>query len=124
MRLRGKHKPQFTPHVDCGDRIIVINAEQVTMTGNKLDQDILYRHTGHSGGIKSESSRQILEGRHPQRRWKKAVQRMMPRNLLCRDLVRKNLYVYAGPTHPHAAQKPEFLDVASFNSKNVKRPAT
>lgn len=119
-RLRGKHKPEYTPHVDCGDNIVVINAEKVALTGKKLDDKVFYWHTGHPGGIKQRTMRQRLEGDHPQRVIKKAVQRMMPKGPLAYAQL-KNLYVYAGVEHPHAAQKPEVLDVASMNSKNKRR---
>lgn len=120
QRLRAKHKAEYTPHVDSGDRIIVVNAEKIAVTGKKLDRDILYRHTGFPGGIKAESTRSILNGKHPHRRLEKAIRGMMPRNTLSEQIFKRNLYVYAGPSHPHEAQQPEFLDVASLNSKNVK----
>jgi large subunit ribosomal protein L13 len=121
MRLRGKHKPQFTPHVDCGDHIVVINAEKVAMTGNnKRDDKTYYRHTGYPGGIKSVTAREILEGRFPERVIEKAVERMLPKTKLARASIKK-LHVYAGPDHPHAAQEPQPLDVASMNNKNAFR---
>ncbi len=119
MRLRGKHKPEFTPHVDCGDNVIVINAEKVRLTGNKSEQDIFYWHTGYPGGIKGRSKGQILEGKHPERVIEKAVERMLPKGPLGRKVF-KNLRVYAGAEHGHDAQKPEVLDVASMNSKNKR----
>ncbi|MEQ8964643.1 MAG: 50S ribosomal protein L13 [Azospirillaceae bacterium] len=118
-RLRGKHKPQFTPHIDCGDNIIVVNAEKVKLTGNKAAQDYFYWHTGYPGGIKGKSKGEILGGRHPERVIQKAVERMVPRGPLGRQVMRK-LKVYAGPEHPHEAQSPETLDVASFNPKNKR----
>jgi large subunit ribosomal protein L13 len=118
-RLRGKHKPIFTPHVDTGDHIIVINAEKVRLTGRKADRDIFYWHTGYPGGIKGRSKGQILRGRHPQRVVEKAVERMIPKGPLGRQVLRK-LKVYAGPEHPHAAQTPEVLDVAAMNPKNKR----
>jgi len=118
-RLRGKHKPQFTPHVDCGDNVIVVNAEKVRITGNKANADMYYWHTGHPGGIKSRSKGQILEGRFPERVIEKCVQRMLPRGPLFSKIF-KNLHVYAGAAHPHEAQKPEVLDVASMNPKNKR----
>jgi len=118
-RLRGKHKPMFTPHVDCGDHIIVINAEKVKLTGRKWDDDIFYWHTGYPGGIKGRSKGQILSGRHPERVIQKAVERMIPRGPLGRDVLRK-LRVYAGSEHPHQAQSPEILDIASMNPKNKR----
>ncbi|NNG04657.1 MAG: 50S ribosomal protein L13 [Inquilinus sp.] len=118
-RLRGKHKPIFTPHVDTGDNIIVINAEKVRLTGKKRDQDIFYWHTGYPGGIKGRSKGQILDGRHPERVVEKAVERMVPRGPLGRKVM-GNLKVYAGTEHPHAAQQPEVLDVAAMNPKNKR----
>ncbi|HUV32820.1 MAG TPA: 50S ribosomal protein L13 [Devosiaceae bacterium] len=116
-RLRGKNKPGYTPHVDCGDNVIVINAEKVAYTGNKLDGKIFYWHTGHPGGIKERTMRQLLEGKHPERVLEKAVQRMLPRGPLARQQF-SNLRVYAGAEHPHAAQQPETLDVSVLNAKN------
>lgn len=118
-RLRGKHKPEFTPHIDTGDNIIVINAEKVRLTGNKRDQDIFFWHTNHPGGIKQRSKAQILDGKHPQRVVEKAVQRMLPSGPLGRQVF-GNLRVYAGTDHPHEAQKPEVLDVAAMNPKNKR----
>ncbi len=117
--LRGKHKPTFTPHVDCGDHVIVINAEKVALTGKKRTDKIYYRHTGYPGGIKSRTAGQILEGNKPQDVVLKAVQRMLPRNKLARKQI-GNLKVYAGTEHPHAAQNPEPLDVAAMNAKNKR----
>ncbi len=119
MRLRGKHKPIFTPHIDCGDNVIVINAEKVRITGNKKEQSIFYWHTNHPGGIKGLSQGEILEGKYPHRVIEKAVERMLPKNTLS-DKLMKNLRVYAGTEHPHEAQKPEVLDVASMNPKNKR----
>ncbi len=116
-RLRGKHKPSFTPHVDCGDNIIVINAEKVRFTGRKAGQKIYYRHTGHPGGIKEITAAKLLEGRFPERVIEKAVERMVPRGPLGRQQMR-NLRVFAGTEHPHVAQSPETLDVAAMNPKN------
>lgn len=117
--LRGKHKPTFTPHVDCGDNIIVVNAAKVRLTGNKRKDDIFYWHTGYPGGIKGRSKGEILAGRYPERVIIKAVERMVPRGPLGRQQMR-NLKVYAGPTHPHAAQQPEVLDLAARNPKNKR----
>jgi large subunit ribosomal protein L13 len=117
--LRGKHKPSFTPHVDCGDNVVVINAEKIALTGKKLTDKIYYRHTGYPGGIKSRSAGQILEGNKPEDVIIKAVQRMLPRNKLARTQI-GNLKVYAGENHPHVAQQPESLDVAAMNSKNKR----
>ncbi len=119
LRLRGKHKPQYTPHVDCGDNIIVINAEKVRLTGRKRDHDIFYWHTGYPGGIKGRSKGEILSGAHPQRVIEKAVERMLPGGPLGRSQLR-NLRVYAGTEHPHEAQQPEVLDIASLNPKNKR----
>ena len=118
MRLRGKHKPQFTPHVDCGDHIVVINAEKVKVTGNKAEQSVFYWHTGYAGGIKERTVRERLEGKYPERVIEKAVERMITRGPLGRAQM-KNLHVYAGPTHPHAGQQPIPLDIAALNRKNV-----
>ncbi|MFQ5347505.1 MAG: 50S ribosomal protein L13 [Rhodothalassiaceae bacterium] len=118
-RLRGKHKPGYTPHVDCGDNVVVINAEKVKLTGRKREQKVYYRHTGYPGGIKSETARDILEGRFPERVIEKAVERMIPRGPLGRRQM-NHLKVYAGPEHPHAAQNPELLDVAAMNPKNKR----
>lgn len=121
-RLRGKHKPQFTAHVDCGDNVIVINAEKVHLTGNKRQNDIFYWHTGHPGGIKQRSKGQILDGKHPERVVEKAVERMLPRGPLGRKVF-SNLRVYAGAEHGHEAQNPEVLDVAAMNPKNKRQKA-
>ena len=118
-RLRGKHKPIFTPHVDCGDNIVVVNAEKVRITGNKRNTEVFYWHTGHPGGIKSRTLGQRLDGAHPERVLHKAVERMIPRGPLGRQQMRK-LHVYAGPDHPHEAQKPETLDVGAMNPKNKR----
>jgi large subunit ribosomal protein L13 len=119
MRLRGKHKPSFTPHVDCGDHIIVVNADKVQMTGKKRSDKVYYWHTGHPGGIKDRTADEILSGAHPERVVVKAVERMIPKGPLGRQVMRK-LKVYAGPDHPHAAQNPEALDVAAMNPKNKR----
>jgi len=119
MRLRGKHKPIFTPHMDCGDHIIVINADKVQLTGRKRTDKVYYRHTGYPGGIKSVTAGKVLEGEHPERVVIKAVERMVSRNPLGRQQMRK-LHVYAGADHPHEAQNPEVLDVAAMNPKNTR----
>jgi large subunit ribosomal protein L13 len=116
-RLRGKHKPQFTPHVDCGDNIVVVNAEKVKLTGKKAEQSILYYHTGYAGGIKGRTAQQRLDSAHPERVLEKAVERMITRGPLQRQQM-KNLYVYAGTEHPHAAQQPKPFDVGALNRKN------
>ena len=115
--LRGKHKPIFTPHVDCGDNVIIINAEKVKFTGKKLTQKVYYRHTGYAGGIKEARADKVLGGRFPERVLEKAVERMVPRGPLGRQQMR-NLRIFAGTEHPHAAQNPEVLDVAAMNRKN------
>jgi len=117
--LRGKNKPTFTPHVDDGDNVIVINAQKVAFTGKKYEDKIYYWHTGHPGGIKERSARDLLEGRFPERVVEKAVERMIPRGPLGRRQM-KNLKVYAGATHPHEAQQPVTLDVAAMNRKNKR----
>ena len=116
--LRGKHKTTFTPHVDCGDNVIVINAEKVALTGNKLADKVYYHHTGFVGGIKGITAGKQLE-EHPERVIIKAVERMISRNKMGREQMTK-LHVYAGPSHPHTAQTPETLDIASMNSKNKR----
>ena len=118
-RLRGKHKATFTPHMDMGDNVIVINADKVQMTGKKRTDKVHYWHTGYPGGIKSRTAGQILEGEHPERLLTKAVQRMLPGGPLSRQQLR-NLRVYAGTEHPHEAQQPEVLDVKAMNSKNTR----
>ena len=119
MRLRGKHKATYTPHMDCGDNVVVINAAKVVLTGNKLKDKTYYHHTGYPGGIKERTARFILEGRFPERIVEKAVERMLPRGPLFRQIM-GNLRVYKGSEHPHVAQQPETLDVAALNSKNVR----
>jgi large subunit ribosomal protein L13 len=118
MRLRGKHKAAYTPHVDCGDNVIVINAEKVVFTGRKREQKVYYHHTGYPGGIKERTAKHILDGRFPERVVEKAVERMLPRGPLFRQIM-GNLRVYKGTEHPHAAQQPETLDVGALNRKNV-----
>src|SRR4029079_4957217 len=119
MRLRGKHKPSYTPHMDDGDSIVVINAPNVVLTGRKRDKKVYHHHSGFIGGIKERSARSILEGKFPERVLEKAVQRMLPRGPLGRVQF-GNLRVYPGAEHPHAAQQPEKLDVASMNRKNMR----
>jgi large subunit ribosomal protein L13 len=116
-RLRGKHKPQFTPHVDCGDHVVVVNAEKVKVTGQKAEQSVFYWHTGYPGGIKGRTLRQRLEGRYPERVIEKAVERMITRGPLGRKQM-KNLHVYKGPEHPHGGQTPAALDIGAMNRKN------
>jgi large subunit ribosomal protein L13 len=119
QRLRGKHKPQFTPHVDCGDNIVVINAGKVKVTGNKAEDAIFYYHTGYAGGIKGRSIRQRLASARPQQVLEKAVERMITRGPLQRAQM-KHLHIYPGAEHPHAGQQPVTLDVAAMNAKNKR----
>ena len=118
-RLRGKHKPTFTPHVDDGDNVIIINAAKVKLTGKKFTDKVYYWHTGYAGGIKERTARAILEGKFPERVVQKAVQRMIPEGPLGRRQM-KNLRVYAGAEHPHEAQQPEILDIAAMSPKNKR----
>lgn len=118
-RLRGKHKTMFTPNMDTGDNIIIINAEKVKLTGRKLTDKTYYRHTGHPGGIKSRTAGEILSGQFPERVVTKAVERMIPRGPLGRQQMRK-LHVYAGSEHPHVAQQPEVVDFGAMNDKNKR----
>src|SRR2546421_8526001 len=118
-RLRGKHLPTYTPHVDCGDHVIIVNAAKVVLTGRKRDRKVYYNHTGFIGGIKERTAKSILESRFPERVVEKAVQRMLPHGPLGRQQF-GNLRVYKGPDHPHAAQQPEVLDIAAMNRKNVR----
>jgi large subunit ribosomal protein L13 len=117
--LRGKHKPTFTPHVDCGDNVVIVNAEKVRLTGDKLTKKTYYWHTGYPGGIKERTADKVLAGRHPERVVIKAIERMVPRGPLGRQQM-KNLRVYAGPEHKHEGQQPEVLDVAAMNPKNKR----
>src|SRR5690242_18481420 len=119
MRLRGKHLPTYTPHVDCGDNVIIINAAKVVLTGRKRDDKVYYNHTGYIGGIKERTAKSILEGRFPERVIEKAVERMIPRGPLGRVQL-GNLRVYAGAEHPHEAQQPEIVDIGAMNRKNKR----
>ena len=119
-RLRGKHKPMYTPNIDCGDHIVIVNAEKVHLTGNKRTDKTYYRHTGYPGGIKSRTAGDILEGEHSDRVIRKAVERMLPKTKMGRAQIKK-LKVYAGTEHPHEAQQPEAIDVAALNSKNKRK---
>ena len=119
-RLRGKHKPAFTPHIDCGDHVVVVNAEKVVFTGNKMSDKKFYWHTGYPGGIKERTMEKIIGGKHPDRVITKAVERMMPKDSPLARSQMTHLRVYAGPEHPHEAQSPESLDVASMNPKNKR----
>ncbi len=119
-RLRGKHRADYTPHVDCGDHVVVVNADKVVFTGGKRTGKVYYRHTGHPGGIKETTPAKVLDGRFPERVMKLAVKRMMPKES---PLARKQfskLRVYAGPEHPHEAQAPEAVDFKSMNPKNLR----
>src|SRR3954462_6704607 len=117
MRLRGKHKPSYTPHVDDGDNVIIVNADKIVLTGGKREKKVYYHHTGYIGGIKERTAKSILEGKFPERVVEKAIERMLPRGPLARVQL-GNLRVYSGPDHPHAAQNPEKLDIGSLNRKN------
>ena len=119
IRLRGKHKPTYTPHMDDGDNVIVINAAKAVFTGRKKEKKVYHNHTGYIGGIKERTAKQIMDGRFPERVVELAVQRMLPRGPLGR-VQYGNLRVYPGAEHPHEAQKPETLDVAAMNRKNVR----
>ena len=119
MRLRGKHKPSFTPHVDDGDNVIIVNASKVVLTGRKLERKVYYHHTGYIGGIKARTAKAIMSGRFPERVVEKAIERMLPRGPLGRVQF-GNLRVYPGPDHPHEAQQPETLDVKAMNRKNSR----
>jgi large subunit ribosomal protein L13 len=118
--LRGKHKPEFTPSMDCGDYVVVVNADKIKVTGNKLTDHVFYWHTGYPGGIKQRTIGEGLSSKFPERVISKAVERMLPKGPLGRKML-KNLKIYSGDSHPHAGQNPAVLDVASMNSKNVKR---
>lgn len=118
--LRGKHKPEFTPHMDMGDHVVVINAEKVHLTGNKREDKVFHWHTGYPGGIKQRTARQTLEGKFPERLFRKAVERMITRGPLGRAQM-GHLYVYTGEDHPHKGQNPKPVDFAAFNPKNAKR---
>ena len=119
IRLRGKHKASFTPHMDMGDNVIVINADKIQLTGNKRTKKTYFWHTGHPGGIKSRTAEQLLEGKFPERVVIKAVERMLPGGVLSRQQM-TNLRVYAGSEHPHEAQNPVRLDIESMNPKNTR----
>lgn len=119
MRLMGKHKPTYTPNLDCGDNVIIINADKIKLTGNKLERKQYHTYTGYVGGLKTTNPEKILEGKFPERIIEKAVNGMLGRGPLARKQAKK-LFVYAGSEHPHTAQKPEVLDVASMNEKNKR----
>ena len=119
-RLRGKHRPDYTPHVDCGDFVVVVNAEKVKFTGRKLEQKIYYWHTGHPGGIKERTAGKILDGKYPDRILKKAVERMLPKESPLARAQLSHLKIYNGAEHPHEAQTPETIAFAEMNAKNVR----
>ena len=118
-RLRGKHLATYTPHVDCGDNVIIVNADKVAFTGRKREDKTYYWHTGYIGGIKERKARQVLDGKFPERVVEKAVERMMPDGPLARRQL-KNLRVYKGAVHPHDAQQPEKIDIAALSAKNIR----
>lgn len=120
MRLRGKHRPDYTPHVDCGDFVVVVNADKVKFTGKKLTDKIFYWHTGHPGGVKQRTMGQILEGKYPERVLEKAVERMLPKESPLARKQMTHLRIYTGGEHPHAAQNPETIAFADLNAKNVR----
>ena len=120
MRLRGKHRPDYTPHMDCGDHVVVINADKAKFTGRKLEQKTYYWHTGYPGGIKSRTAGKVLGGRFPERVLKKAVERMLPKESPLARAQLSHLKIYNGPEHPHAAQSPETIAFAEMNAKNVR----
>lgn len=119
MRLRGKHRPNYTPHVDCGDNVIIINAEKAVLTGRKLDKKVYHHHTGFPGGVKERTAKFIMEGKFPERVIEKAVERMLDEGPMARQQF-SNLRVYKGDKHPHDAQKPEVIDIAKLNRKNKR----
>ena len=117
--LRGKHRPYYTPHIDCGDNVIIVNAEKVKLTGRKRNDKVYYWHTGYPGGIKSRTADKILDGQYPERVIEAAVKRMLPGGPLSRQQLKK-LKIYAGPEHKHEAQAPEVVDIAALNAKNKR----
>ena len=120
MRLRGKHRPDYTPHVDCGDYVVVINADKVKFTGRKLDQKVYYRHTGHPGGVKEITAGKQLTGRFPERVLEKAVERMLPKESPLARAQMTHLRIFNGAEHTHQAQNPEVVDFSGRNAKNVR----
>ncbi len=120
MRLRGKHRPDYTPNVDCGDYVVVTNVEKVKLTGRKLDQKVYYRHTGYPGGIKERKAGHILNGRFPERVLQKAVERMLPKESPLARAQMTHLRLYSGAEHPHEAQNPEVIDFKALNAKNAR----
>ncbi len=120
MRLRGKHRPDYTPHVDCGDHVVVVNADKVKFTGRKLNQKTYYWHTGYPGGIKERTADKILGGKHPERILEKAVERMLPKESPLARKQMTHLRIFTGGDHTHQAQQPEAIDFKALNSKNVR----
>ena len=120
MRLRGKHRPDYTPHVDCGDHVVVVNAEKVRFTGKKMTDKDYFRHTGHPGGIKHTTPQRVLSGRFPERVLEKAVERMLPKESPLARAQMTHLRIFAGPAHAHEAQQPETVAFAELNAKNVR----
>lgn len=118
--LRGKHKPTFTPNADCGDHVVIINADKVKLTGRKRGKKVYYYHTGYAGGIKERSAEYILSGEHPHRVVEKAIERMMPKDSPLSRQQYKHLHVYNGSEHPHSAQSPKLVDFAKMNEKNAR----
>ena len=120
LRLRGKHRPDYTPNVDCGDHVVVVNAHEVKFTGRKLEQKIYYRHTGHPGGVKQRKAGQVLDGKFPERILEKAVERMLPKESPLARAQLTHLRLYTRPDHPHEAQSPEVIDFKAMNAKNAR----
>jgi large subunit ribosomal protein L13 len=120
MRLRGKHRADYTPHMDCGDHVVVINADKVRLTGRKLEQKTYHWHTGYPGGIKSRTAGKVLGGRFPERVLEKAVERMLPKESPLARQQMTHLHIYASPEHRHEAQQPEVVDFKGFNPKNAR----
>merc|ERR1712072_1546264 len=120
LKLRGKDKPEFTPHVDCGDCIVIINAEKIHLTKSKKEKKTYFWHTGFPGGIKKITTKEILNGKYPERILIKAIQRMLPKNKLANKQM-KNLKIYKGNNHPHKAQNPSNINIEKLNNKNSKR---
>ena len=118
--LRGKHKPSYTPHVDCGDHVVIVNADKVRFTGKKLTDKIYYWHTGHPGGVKQRTAGAILGGKYPERILEKAVERMLPKESPLARKQMTHLRIYNAPEHPHEAQNPETIAFADLNAKNVR----
>jgi large subunit ribosomal protein L13 len=120
MRLRGKHRADYTPHVDCGDFVVVVNADKVKFTGKKLQDKVYYWHTGHPGGVKERTAGAILGGKYPERVLEKAVERMLPKESPLARKQMTHLRIYNAPEHPHEAQNPETIAFADLNAKNVR----